>query len=365
MNNKKIAVAVSGGIDSLYSAWLLKNQGFDLIGIHFVTGYEAPAENKATTQTPSPLLTLHSDEGKRAIPAMNHVAEQLGIPIHIIDIKEIFKEKVVKPFVASYMGGETPNPCQLCNPNIKFGLLLEVAKELGADTLATGHYVQTELKDDKLHLRKGSDPRKDQSYFLSMVPEEKLKKAIFPLGGLIKEEIKERALAENLSAFAKGESQDICFIPDDYKSFLLTQDGFAMTPGPITLEDGTEVGRHMGLHGFTVGQRRGINCPGPYPYYVLALRPEENRLIVGKKESLLSTTCRVKEINWLQKPEGTTLTATCKIRYSHRGASATICWNPETSGATVTFDEPQSAVTPGQGAVFYIDDEVIGGGWIF
>ena len=364
MKRSTIAVALSGGIDSLYTAWRLKKEGHNLIGIHFVTGYEI--SRIKSDDAPCEQLTLHSDTGKPAIPAMNHMASQLEIPIHIIDIREIFQKKVVVPFIDAYKSGQTPNPCQLCNPTIKFGLLLEVAQSLGAKTLATGHYVRTK-KDEagRLHILKGSDPTKDQSYFLAMVPPENLARAIFPLGEMAKEEVKKEAFKAGLSSFAKGESQDICFIQGgDYKEFLLGQKGFSMTPGPITLEDGTEVGKHQGLHGFTIGQRRGINCPGPYPYYVLALRPDENRLVVGKKESLLKTSCRVRDLNWIQPPESLTFQTTCKIRYSHKGASATLTWDPETQNGQITFESPQSAVTPGQGAVFYADDEVIGGGWI-
>lgn len=365
MSSHTTAVAVSGGIDSLYAAWLLKEAGHEIVGIHFITGYEKNALQKLDA-SPSPWLTIHSETGRTAIPVMNHVAEQLQIPIHIIDIRDRFEAEVVAPFVEAYRSGNTPNPCLLCNPAVKFGFLLDVAASIGADRLATGHYVKTQLDDTgSVHLLKGEDPLKDQSYFLSMVPREHLGKALFPLGGMIKEEIKKKALEAGLSSFTKSESQDICFIQDgDYKAFLLERPGFSMKPGPIVTKDGTEVGRHMGLHGFTVGQRRGINCPGPYPYYVLALEPEANRLVVGKKEDLLSEACTVTRLNWIQPPAKTTIEATCKIRYSHKGCPCRIEMDSDQDSATVSFDEPQSAVTPGQGAVFYADDEVLGGGWI-
>ena len=365
MNSHTTAVAVSGGIDSLYAAWLLKEAGHELVGIHFVTGYEKK-NARAQDSVPSPLLTIHSEAGNAAVPAMNHVAEQLQIPIHIIDISQQFEADVVTPFVEAYRSGNTPNPCLLCNPAVKFGLLLDMAASVGAQRLATGHYVKTHADDQgAVHLLKGEDPLKDQSYFLSMVPPEQLAKAIFPLGGMIKETIKENARKAGLSSFTKSESQDICFIHDgDYKSFLLDRPGFAMKPGPIVTSDGTEVGRHMGLHGFTIGQRRGINCPGPYPYYVLALQPETNRLVVGKKEELVSTGCTVIRLNWIQPPTQTSLVALCKIRYSHKGCPCRIDLDPETNSAVVTFEGPQSAVTPGQGAVFYSGEEVLGGGWI-
>lgn len=365
MNSHTTAVAVSGGIDSLYAAWRLKKAGHKVVGIHFITGYE-PVRSAHQAVSPSPRLTLHSESCRVAIPAMNHVAEQLDIPIHIIDIRDRFEAEVVSHFEKAYRDGLTPNPCLLCNPTVKFGYLLDVAESLGARDLATGHYVLTRTDEDGgLHLLKGEDPFKDQSYFLAMVPPERLAKAVFPLGGLRKEEIKKEAALEGLTSFAKGESQDICFIQDgDYKAFLLSRPGFAMEPGPIVTPDGTEVGRHLGLHGFTVGQRRGINCPGPYPYYVLALEPEANRLVVGKKEDLLSEACTVARINWIRPPASDSFEATCKIRYSHKGSLCRIELDPSRGGATVMFDALQSAVTPGQGIVFYAGDEVLGGGWI-
>ncbi|WP_300671412.1 tRNA 2-thiouridine(34) synthase MnmA [Desulfoluna sp.] len=365
MNNLTTAVAVSGGIDSLYAAWLLKKAGHKVVGIHFITGYEKGGGEPLST-VPSPWLTLHAETCRTAIPAMNHVAEQLQVPIHLIDIRDRFEAEVVVPFVEAYRSGCTPNPCQRCNPAIKFGLLLEIAATLGAHSLATGHYVKTRRDDTGLvHLLKGEDPLKDQSYFLSMVSSEHLGKAVFPLGGMVKEEIKKEAAEAGLSSVSKGESQDICFIENgDYKEFLLKRPGFAMKPGPIVTEDGTEVGRHLGLHGFTLGQRRGINCPGPYPYYVLAIEPETNRLVVGKKEALFSASCSVTGLNWIQPPPRTVFEAVCKIRYSHKGSPCRIELGPEKATATLFFDTPQSAITPGQGAVFYAGDEVLGGGWI-
>lgn len=365
MNSFTTAVAVSGGIDSLYAAWLLKEAGHRVIGIHFVTGYEhGGSPNRETL--PSPWLTIHSEACRTAIPAMNHVASQLEIPIHLIDIRERFEKEVVAPFVADYRSGRTPNPCLLCNPSIKFGFLMDAASALGAERLATGHYVKSRLDETgAVHLLKGADPLKDQSYFLAMVPPDRLKRALFPLGGMIKEEIKKHATDAGLSSFTRSESQDICFIQGgDYKAFLLERPGFSMEPGPVVTDGGTEVGRHQGLHGFTVGQRRGINCPGPYPYYVLALEPETNRLVVGKKEALLSAACTVTRLNWIQPPATPSIEAICKIRYSHAGSPCRIELDPSGERATVTFDSPQSAVTPGQGAVFYADDDLLGGGWI-
>lgn len=365
MSSPTTAVALSGGIDSLYAAWLLKKAGRPIVGIHFVTGYEKKGEPNQTA-VPSPWLTLHSEAARAGVPAMNHVAEQLQVPIHLIDIRERFEAEVVTPFAEAYRCGRTPNPCLLCNPSIKFGLLWEAAEALGAEELATGHYARIRQgATSGVHLLKGEDPAKDQSYFLSLVPPDRLGKAVFPLGGLHKEEIKKKAGEAGLVSFTKGESQDICFIQGgDYKAFLLGRPGFSMKPGPIVTADGTEVGRHLGLHGFTVGQRRGINCPGPYPYYVLALDPSTNRLVVGKKEELLSRSCTVTGLNWIQPPSTTRFDATCKIRYSHKGSPCTIEIDPEKERATVTFTTPQSAVTPGQGAAFYAGNEVLGGGWI-
>lgn len=362
----KAAVAISGGIDSLYTAHLLIEAGYDVEGIHFITGYE-PGGDTALLPSgqQSEKLISHCPCSSTVIHEMNHVADQLGIRIHIIDCSDVFQNKVVDYFVTSYQAGKTPSPCLACNPTVKFGALLNFSRELGAGFLATGHYAKIDRDEtNTCHLHKGEDPRKDQSYFLAFLSQEQLKQAKFPLGDKRKSEIIQRAKQAGLSPVTKKESQDICFITgNDYKKFLLNCPDFSTSPGPIKTLEGVEIGRHQGLHSFTIGQRKGINCPGPAPYYVLKLEGKTNSLIVGFKEDLLASSCNVSGISWINKPPGSTIQLTTYIRYRHSGAASALTLTENNTGI-ITFDTPVSAITPGQGAVFYSGSEVLGGGWI-
>ena len=363
---KTAAVAISGGIDSLYAAYTLIQDGFDVQGVHFITGYEnLPGSATSFSKLTGDSIIHHCDCSPSISDAMGFVAEQLGIKIHIIDCSSVFNTKVVDYFINAYQKGETPNPCLVCNPAVKFGVLMDFAISIKADFLATGHYAQTNVDDHgNYHLLKGKDPKKDQSYFLSFLNQNQLKMAKFPLGDKIKTEIITSAEKAGLSSVSSGESQDICFIDNnDYKQFLSLQPGFTSEPGVIKTSDNKEIGRHNGLHSFTIGQRRGINCPGPYPYYVLNLDVKSNSLIVGAKEKLLSTTCSVKNLNWINKPVDPEINVTTRIRYAHKGAASTVQIK-ENNTAEIIFHEPVSAVTPGQGAVFFSGSEVLGGGWI-
>lgn len=360
-----VAVAISGGIDSLFSAYLLKHDGYPVTGIHFVTGYASFPDMEDTL---APQISGNSHVYGSADPAtlraMGFIADQLDIPIHIVDLSERFEQHVVSYFVDAYAKGQTPNPCLRCNPLIKFGELIHVAQSLGIDRIATGHYVRTNTDDKgQIHLHRGMDTSKDQAYFLALLSPDQLNKALFPLGNAIKKDV--RKVAENLGLkpVTPGESQDICFINDDYKTFLAGRPGFKREPGPIKTRDGKQIGAHKGLHSFTIGQRRGINCPGPFPYYVLGLDTETNSLVVGPKDALFSRECLVKDTSWINSPETFPVTVTARIRYAHKGTLATL--TEENSGMIrVIFHEPVASVTPGQGAVFYHDDEVLGGGWI-
>lgn len=296
---------------------------------------------------------------------MSIIAEQLGIKIHIVDCSEIFKKKVVDYFIVGYQKGETPNPCLACNPAVKFGVLMEFAIRLNAGFFATGHYAITKRDENgNSRLYKGSDTKKDQSYFLALLTQKQLKNARFPLGDKLKSDITEQASLAGLSAIAKGESQDICFIKNnDYKTFLSRQPGFSSKPGIIKTSTGKEIGKHTGLHSFTIGQRRGINCPGPFPYYVIKPDVRTNTLIVGSREELLSDSACVGNINWINKPEAQESVVTTCIRYNHKGVCSTLKINDKNT-AIIEFHEPVSALTPGQGAVFYSGSEVLGGGWI-
>jgi tRNA-specific 2-thiouridylase len=340
---KTIAIAVSGGVDSLVSAFLLKQQRHaELFGIHFTTGYESHAVD---------------------IPALS---QQLGLEIITVDLSEQFTRHVVNYFTATYLSGQTPNPCIMCNQTIKFGALVEAAVQRGATHIATGHY--TRIKPDEQGapaLYKGMDRIKEQSYFLAMLTSRQLKNAIFPLGEMTKQEVVAVAHANHLSPPEKKESQDICFIKEpSFAGFIAshTKTG-VFKPGPIVTPAGDIVGQHKGLHCYTVGQRRGLNCPGPAPYYVKEIDMENNHLVVGFKEDLLESHFVVNQVNWLlSTPLEKPMTVEAKIRYSHKGESAQL--TPCNNGITVEFNRPQNAVTPGQGAVFYLKDRVIGAGII-
>ena len=346
------AVAISGGVDSLMAAFFLRQQGQRVIGIHFVTGFEA------ATRSPS----------KPAMDAelpVHHIGRQLGIPIKIINIRHEFKTQIVDYFCRAYRKGQTPNPCMQCNPTIKFGTLYKFANTLGAQSLATGHYARVEIDRNGNHrLFKGLDPQKDQSYFLARLNRQQLAKARFPLGEMKKSEIKQLAAHNGLHPVARGESQDVCFIKDkSYAEFIAKHTGLVPRPGLIENKKGEVIGEHRGLHLFTIGQRRGINCPGAEPYYVLRLDSGRNRLIVGTKDDLLSNECRVTHINWICDAPVEPTQLHTRVRYRSSEVASTVI-PLDARSAMVRFEEPQSAVTPGQGAVFYRGDEVVGGGWI-
>jgi len=353
----KTAVAISGGIDSLTAAFLLQQEGHEVIGIHFITGFE-------TEFMDQPEAASQSLENHPALDPIKTIENQLNIPIKILDCRREFQEQVVQYFTASYAAGKTPNPCLVCNPQIKFGVLLQYAKSLGAKRLATGHYVRKQVDSEGIaHLFKGEDPQKDQSYFLAFLSQAQLADACFPLGSMNKETVKKIAKDNGLTPVSEKESQDICFIHGrSYVDFLKKQKIF-FNPGTITNKHGKTIGEHKGLYHFTVGQRRGINCPAPTPYYVLQLDTQTNRLVVGEKQDLLSSVCTVEKTNWINKPTVFPVSCQVKIRYQHTAVPATIQADGPT-GVTIRFTTPQFSITPGQGAAFYIKNEIIGGGWI-
>jgi tRNA-uridine 2-sulfurtransferase len=353
-----IAIAVSGGIDSLVAAYLLKKQGWQTFGLHFITGFE-PSPGVETEPLPS-TAPLNA----RNHPVM-HIAEQLDIPVYLVDCGRDFTTEVVGYFCRMYATGRTPNPCLVCNPKIKFGYLLDIAIKKGASALATGHYARIEKDENaRAHLLKGADPAKDQSYFLAFLNQYQLSRAVFPLHDMTKDAVKTLAAELNLQPVERDESQDICFIKgQSYGDFLSRWGKLESKPGLIEDMTGTIIGEHRGLHRFTIGQRKGINCPAPTPYYVVRINPAENRLTVGTKKDLVSSECRVGAINWIQEPTASIIEAHTRLRYRHKAAPASIQIESD-HRATVRFHSPQSAVTPGQGAVFYAGDEVLGGGWI-
>ena len=336
-----IAAAVSGGVDSLVTAHLLQQSGHRVFGLHFLTGFES---------IPVPI---------------NRIAEQLHIPVETIDIRDAFKRHVVDYFTATYKACKTPNPCLVCNPSIKFGILYDFARKKGANRLATGHYARiTRDSDGRCHLLDGIDSGKNQAYFLAFLSQSQLSRACFPLGELTKSEVRARAAEAGLKPVTADESQDVCFIRGtSYGDFLTCRQGLESRPGEIVDEQGNILGRHEGLHLFTIGQRRGINCPSSEPYYVLQLDRDNNRLVVGSKNRLNVKECRVENINWIQPPSSATIEVQVKIRYRHNAVAATVDLR-ESGRAMVRFQQPEAAVTPGQGAVFYDNEEVLGGGFI-
>jgi len=346
------AVAISGGVDSLMAASLMKEQGQHVIGIHFITGFETDA-------------AFTRDAGADKKHNVLKIGEQLGIPVEIVDVRAEFREKIVGYFCRTYQNGQTPNPCMQCNPTIKFGTILAHALKLGAQKLATGHYARIKIDPNGCHrLYKGLDPQKDQSYFLARLTRQQLANACFPLGELKKSEVKQMAVQKGLYPVTDGESQDVCFIKDGaYAEFLTGQTGLDPQAGLIENLNGQVIGEHRGLHLFTIGQRRGINCPATEPYYVVRLDVERNRLIVGTRSDLLSSRCRVTDINWIEDQPVTPIEIHTRVRYRSREVASTLT-PQDNRTAIVQFKTPQSAVAPGQAAVFYRGDEILGGGWI-
>ncbi|MCP3874414.1 MAG: tRNA 2-thiouridine(34) synthase MnmA [Desulfobacteraceae bacterium] len=361
MTEPVIAVALSGGVDSLVSGYILKQKYKHIFGIHFITGYEKEPADIARLET------------------------QLGFPVSIIDLSKVFEEKVIQYFVQTYLKGKTPNPCIICNKKIKFGELLKHAQTMGADFLATGHYATIvnpisfpDKKISRCYLEKGKDPLKDQSYFLSMLTSDQLEKIIFPLAGMTKIKVKQFAKENHIAPTQPSESQDICFIHDNnFSRFILEKQKMTPEPGNIVDMTGKIVGHHQGLHQFTIGQRRGINCPDSEPYYVKKIDVENNCLHVCFKKDLGGKDCRVKNVNWNYSDQKTICDIITKIRYSHKGAISKLTFDGSQLNRTqlnesqlkelaghIVFDDPQNAITPGQAAVFYKDARVLGAGII-
>lgn len=347
------AIAVSGGIDSLMAAHLLKEKGHNVIGIHFVTGYENPFPDNGQS--------AHIAESHKISP----IAKQLGIDIKVLDCRIEFKKNVVDYFIQTYRSGQTPNPCMVCNPLIKFGTVFNFARKLGASTLATGHYARImEDRHGSFHLFKGIDPKKDQSYFLARLTRQHLADARFPLGHMKKSDVIRLAEMKGFKPVIKAESQDVCFIKGkNYGDFLARHEGFEPKLGLIKDVDGNILGKHKGLHLFTIGQRRGINCPASEPYYVIQMDTRRNELTVGFKKDLFASRCNVENINWIQEPPNRPVEVHTRVRYRHTSAASMLIPVNEKT-AMVRFEKPQEAITPGQCAVFYKGDEVLGGGWI-
>lgn len=361
---KKTAIAISGGVDSLIAAYLLKEKGHEVFGIHFITGYESLPDALSVNNPDSHEKSIF-EISRHAIRNISKIARQLDINIEVLDCSREFKAKVIDYFSQTYLAGKTPNPCLVCNPSIKFGTVLGFARKMGASSLATGHYAGN-ITDNKglYHLVKGVDTEKDQSYFLAFLSQEQLSCAIFPLSELTKKEVIKLAEKKELNPLTNKESQDICFVKDcSYIEFLKRETGFKSKPGVIVNRNGKIIGGHKGIHNFTIGQRRGINCPAAEPYYILGIDSGKNTVVAGTKEELLTSECQVININWVAEKYLSPVKVHTRIRYRSKEVSSTLF--PEAANtATIRFDTPQSAVTPGQGAVFYHENEILGGGFI-
>lgn len=341
----KIAVAMSGGVDSSMAAVLLKEKGYEVIGVTMLTHKEAKAAQEA-----------------------RKVAEQLGIPHYIFDLSPAFEQEVITYFTESYLRGETPNPCVVCNWRIKFGEFLSQARNLGTNYIATGHYVQ-KLYDHtagRWLLYTAKDQRKDQSYMLYSLKQEQLAAAIFPLGDYTKDEVREMARERNLFEVSeKKESQEVCFITEDYPTFILNRTAVKAEPGNFVDLQGNILGEHKGLIYYTVGQRKGLGKAFGKPMYVVALNPEKNEVILGDNEDVFTNVLWVSDLNWIpfetiKEP----LRVEAKIRYKALPAPAMVYQEKNSKIVRVEFDSPQRAVTPGQSIVFYNGPLVLGGGRI-
>lgn len=351
---KRVLVGMSGGVDSSVTAHMLKQQGFEVIGVTMKVW-------------PQDCISRAEDKccGPSAIADARGVAHKLGVPHYVVDEADQFEKLVINYFSSEYKAGRTPNPCVMCNELLKFGSLWDKAKALGADYIATGHYAIIEHEADRTILRKGRDDRKDQSYFLFSLRQEQLSRALTPLGGMTKPEIREIARELGLRVADKVDSQEICFVPgNDYRAFLSSHLGEEeFHKGGIYDLEGKFLGDHEGIEMFTIGQRKGLPGGSPKPLYVVDIDAENSRVIVGGEEDLICEEFEIDRVNWHMPLDEIPAEIMVKIRYAHPGAMASVL-PLEKHRARVRLNEPQRAVTPGQAAVMYDGDRVVGGGWI-
>jgi tRNA-specific 2-thiouridylase len=356
----RIVVAMSGGVDSSVAAALLAEQGHDVIGLSmqlYPSGEMANGESDRAFGRCCTMEDLHD---------ARRVAAAVGFPHYIVNFEDQFRHTVIDNFVTEYASGRTPLPCAHCNSDLKFSSLLDRARGLGAAHVATGHYARVARSDDgRWRLSRGSDPAKDQSYFLFSLTQDQLAGALFPVGSLSKDDVRRQARRLGLDVADKPDSQEICFVPDgDYAAFVAAHEPHAARSGAIVDEAGQTLGSHGGVHRFTVGQRKGLGVAGPAPLYVLKIDADSGQIVVGPRASLERTTLTASMVNWVgvSAPESW-LPVSAQIRHRHRPATGRVRTLPD-QRAELVFDAPQPAITPGQAVVFYDDDDVVGGGWI-
>ena len=352
---KRVLAAMSGGVDSSVTAALLLEQGYEVIGVTMRLSEESREAD--------------DDRGCCSIKSVNDaqgVASILGIPHYVLDFRAEFEKNVVCNFLDEYAKGRTPNPCIECNRAMKFGALMQKARELGADCVATGHYAQIVYNEENglYELKKGLDEKKDQSYVLYHLTQDTLAHFLLPLGGFTKPEVREMAEKYNLPVAHKAESQEICFIPDDdHERFIRERRPECLVPGDVVDLSGRVLGKHKGLPLYTVGQRKGLGIAAPEPLYVVRLDTENNRVVVGGANDVFASGLTAGRVTWTAEAPKESLRCTAKVRYGRREGACTV---EMIEGGTlrVTFDEPQRAVTPGQSVVLYDGDRVLGGGII-
>jgi tRNA-uridine 2-sulfurtransferase len=358
---------MSGGVDSSVVAGMLRARGDNVVGLTMQLWNQRRLPEMKGDRATGRCCSLDDVYDAR------YVAQHLGIPYYVVNFEQRFEDQVVKPFIGEYLAGRTPVPCTLCNNFIKFDQFLEMAEGVGAERIATGHYAQIQWNPDsgRWEMRRSVDRAKDQTYFLFGLRQDQLARTLFPLGGMEKPAVRELARELGIPTAEKPDSQEICFVPNgDYAAFIdayFREQGIAKqeTAGELVTSDGHVVGEHAGVHHFTVGQRRGLRVAAGEPLYVISTEPATRRVVIGRSDELLRAKMFVHGVNWISlAPPSDPVRAEVKIRNKHAAAAATITPTADPTRVEVHFDDPQRAVTPGQGAVFYSGELVLAGGWI-